>query len=375
MNIGFDAKRVYNNFTGLGNYCRTLIHNLSEFYPENRYFLYTPKRSERPETKEFSDTSRYKIIEPNTLWKAYWRSVSIKENLKKDRIQVFHGLSHEIPFGIDKIGVKSVVTIHDLIFKTYPNTYSAIDRKIYDFKFKYACQHADKIVAISQSTRNDIIKYYDIAPEKIEVIYQACNPVFWQKQSQEMVANTLAKTYLPSAYLLYVGSIIPRKNLLTLLKAYSFLPKSLQIPLVVVGNGSSYKREMQTYCLRAGLEQLIIWKDNVQDNNELQALYQGAKAFIYPSVFEGFGLPVAEALLCGTPVITSNVSSLPEAAGPSSFCINPLSAEEIANAIATVLTNSKRAAQMSEEGEKYVRSMLEPANITRQMQQLYTKLL
>ncbi|HHH52955.1 MAG TPA: glycosyltransferase family 1 protein, partial [Bacteroidetes bacterium] len=162
MRIGFDAKRLFLNYTGLGNYSRTLVSNLQRFYPQHEYHLYTTKTTRNKDTEEFFDTSKYTIHECHYSLKSYWRSYSIVENLKNDGIDIYHGLSAEIPFGIDKSGIKTVVTIHDLIFKFFKKDYTLIDRMLYNMKTKYACNHADKIIAISKRTKDDILSIYGI---------------------------------------------------------------------------------------------------------------------------------------------------------------------------------------------------------------------
>ena len=132
----------------------------------------------------------------------------------RHRIELFHGLSNEIPIGLNKVNIPSVVTIHDLIFRHYPNQYSWVDRQIYDYKFRYACENAQRIVAISESTKKDIVHFYNINPDKIKVIYQSCHERFVQERSQKTIDAVLKKYNLPENYLLYVGSIIERKNLL-----------------------------------------------------------------------------------------------------------------------------------------------------------------
>ena len=175
LRIGYDAKRLFNNFTGLGNYSRTLLANLAEYYPDNAYFLYSPKIAKNDETHFFLNSALFNVQLPKRGPGAYWRSVGIKRDLLKHKIQLFHGLSHEIPLGLEKANIRSIVTIHDLIFERFPEHYPFIDRKIYSLKFRYACRHADHIVAISENTKQDIIEFYDIPPEKISVIYQSCH--------------------------------------------------------------------------------------------------------------------------------------------------------------------------------------------------------
>jgi glycosyltransferase involved in cell wall biosynthesis len=185
MELGFDAKRLFCNFTGLGNYSRTLLKNLAKYYPEHDFHLYTPGIRHNSDTNPFLEEQTYNVHLPDGRFKKLWRSWSVVNDMQKDRIELFHGLSHEIPLRIRKTGIRSVVSIHDLIFKIYPETYPVLDRKIYDLKFGYACRNADRIIAISESTKRDIIKFYKIDEGRIDVSYQACNPLFYHDKDLE----------------------------------------------------------------------------------------------------------------------------------------------------------------------------------------------
>lgn len=179
MNIAFDAKRAFSNSTGLGHYSRTLIRSLSEFFPEHEYFLCAPKLSNRFDVANLKHT--YAVTPqhfPSSVFTAVWRSSWVKKDLQQLKIDLYHGLSNEIPMGIEKTGIKSVVTIHDLIFERFPGQYNKIDVQIYRKKFRYACKHADRIIAISEQTKNDIIQFYKIPENKITVCYQSCNEAF-----------------------------------------------------------------------------------------------------------------------------------------------------------------------------------------------------
>ncbi len=375
MNIGYDAKRLYNNFTGLGNYSRTLVTNLKKYHPELAITLYTPKVKKNVITDGFLSNKELTTYIPSSGVKSYWRTFSIKNQLKKDRIQLYHGLSHEIPHNIHKTGIKSIVTIHDLIYLVYPKTFSYVDRSIFNYKFRYSCNNADHIVAVSESTKWDIVNYFNIDPIKIEVIYQACNRLFGKLKTKEEI-NTILKNYnLPSEYVLYVGSVIERKNLVTIIESYDILPESKRIPLVIVGKGKKYKKRVQDRINDLHLEKYVHWIDNMDSNDELQCLYQQASLFIYPSLYEGFGIPVIEAMINKTPVITSNTSSLPEAGGPSAWYIDPLSAEQMAYGIEKILTDTSQQEKMKEGGYNYVINTFDEKNISERLFKLYKKTL
>ncbi len=352
LRIGFDAKRLFNNFTGLGNYSRTLVSNLGNYYPENQYVLFTPKLKANQETHLFFEYPNIKVVQPKTNFSSYWRSYGVKKKLNQESIMLYHGLSHEIPINLDQRKLKSVVTIHDLIFKQYPSQFRPVDRLLYNTKFRYACEHADAIVAISEHTKKDIIQFYNIDPQKISVIYQTCHDRF-KRPMEDAELEALAQEFrLPNEFMLYVGSIIPRKNLGGIIDAMQLLPPDLRIPLVVIGNGKQYKKEVIERIAQAGMEDLVFFPD-IQFN-QLPALYQLANVFLFPSIYEGFGIPIIEAQYAQTPVITSNVSALPEAGGNGAHYVDPFSPESIAQGIQKILTDEEYTAQLVENASNHI---------------------
>jgi glycosyltransferase involved in cell wall biosynthesis len=359
MNIGFDAKRAFHNHTGLGHYSRTLIRSLSEYHPEHQYYLFNPK----PSSLFSLSAENIKEIQPaglmNKLFRSAWRSNWVTKDLQKLNIDLYHGLSHEIPFGIEKTGIKSVVTIHDLIHERFPEQYSPLDIKIYTKKYRNACTHADKVIAISNQTRQDLIDYYKVPEEKIEVCYQSCNPAFAYQVSEEEKQRVKKQYNLPKQFFLSVGSIIERKNLLNVCKAVFLLRNEFDIPLVVIGGGTKYKQQVEDYVRQNGLEKKIIFLSDspfaksskaFQSAIDFPAIYQSSLAMIYPSFFEGFGIPILEALWSKVPVITSNVSCLPEAGGDAAYYVNPNSAEEIAEGMKKIYSDKLFAENMSTKG-------------------------
>ncbi len=377
MKLGFDSKRLFCNFTGLGNYSRSLVKNLQKLYPDNQYNLYTPELKRTSETAFFYDSPFFQTYKAKTAFKSFWRSFSILDQLKKDKIELYHGLSNEVPFNIKRSGIKSIVSIHDLIFKVLPDTYSLIDRTIYDLKFKNSCLNADRVIAISNSTKNDIVRFYNIDPSKIEVIYQTCNPIFYEQNNIKDNDSSLLKYNLPSEYILYVGSLEKRKNLTGIIKSYQQLHSDFQIPIVIIGGnkGKEYTKKWLDLVRVCGLENKIIWINDLKDNYSLQRIYQKAMALVYPSFYEGFGLPVVEALLSKIPAITSNISSLPEAGGPNSFYIDPNNPEELAYAITQVLSNTELRKTMISAGYDYAMQTFAPDRVTRQLLTCYEKTL
>lgn len=179
MRIGFDGKRAVENKTGLGNYSRFIIDILSRLHKENQYTIYAPKPKEKQSLDRILSRENIQIIYPAShFWKrlcSLWRIWGINKQIKEEQLSLFHGLSNELPLSIKKSKTRSIVTIHDLIFIRYPQFYKWIDRHIYIYKFKKACQNSDRIIAISEMTKRDIITFFGIDAHKIDVVYQSCH--------------------------------------------------------------------------------------------------------------------------------------------------------------------------------------------------------
>ncbi len=227
MRIGFDAKRAFTNTSGLGNYSRFVISALQKQYTQNDYYLFTTRQATL--FKNFLPAAaNLHLLQPNAFYKILpdvWRLAGLAASVTSLKLDIFHGLSNELPLFLSKTKVRQVVTIHDLIFVRYPELYFAHDRAIYHAKFKSACRNADKIIAISQQTQQDLIQFYGVAPEKIEVIYQDCDSIFQQPLPAETLGRVKAKYTLPDKYLLSVGTLERRKNHLHLIKAWRVVNK------------------------------------------------------------------------------------------------------------------------------------------------------
>jgi glycosyltransferase involved in cell wall biosynthesis len=347
MRVGFDAKRLFFNDTGLGVYSRLLLEGLQTHYPEPDYMLFAKKATQSKYYHQFSDLP---IISSE---KMLWRTWRMGHEIENNGCDIYHGLTHEIPIGLGKKNVRSVVTIHDLIFKKDPQLFPLIDRLIYDWKWDYSCRHADRIVAVSRHTKSDIIEIYQIPEEKIEVIHPPIDLQFGMNTDQQKLDDNRQKYHLPSAFFLYVSSINQRKNLLGLVKAISLLDHKDRMPLVVVGKGGSYEQKVRAEINRLDLQETIYFVGHVS-NDELPAFYAAALALVYPSIYEGFGIPIVESLLCDTPVITSNLSSMPEAMGPGGILIDPYAPEQIADAMLLMCSRPDLRKEYAMKGHAYV---------------------
>ncbi len=350
MRIGFDAKRAFFNNTGLGNYSRSTINALCRLFPENDYYLYTPSTGKHD---IYSPPENTTVRLPSTLWgsqlKSYWRTYGIGKQLAREEIEIYHGLSNEIPVGIERTGLKSIVTIHDLIFMRLPGLYPPIDRRIYEKKVRNAVKNADRIIAISRQTKEDLRELFGADEDKIRVIYQGCNPWFYNKETAEQRVIIRKKYNLPANYLLYVGTIEERKDLLTIVRAIH--ENNIDIPLVAIGGKTPYYVTVQKYIEQHAVSNIHFYHHI--SNSDLPAIYQQAEAFIYPSHYEGFGIPVLEALNSGIPVITSRGGCLEETAGRGGIFIDAGDADQLAEAIRQLIEDRGLRQKLVEVGARH----------------------
>ena len=302
---------------------------------------------------------------PSAIRKALWRSHGVVKDLVRDGVQVYHGLSGELPTGIRKAGIKSVVTIHDLIFMRHPEYYHWIDTKIYEWKFRQALREADRIIAISERTRQDILElggqqYAD----RIQVIYQSFAPHFSTDISSEEKARVRERYKLPQRFILNVGTIERRKNLALAVEAVELLPQDIH--LVAVGRQTSYVRDLphsDRLHLLGGIS-----------NRELAAIYALAEAFVYPSRYEGFGIPIIEAIAAGLPVVACTGSCLEEAGGPYSRYVGPDDVIGMAEAIKMSLRGSRGRQDRIARSREYIRRF-EGNDVAAQVAQVYHDLM
>lgn len=378
MKIGYDGKRAAQNFTGLGNYSRYVIEALAGSFPGEEYLVYVPKDVENKKFDSILSAAAGAIrkVLPAGRWdkkfRSLWRVWGITDDIARDGVQVFHGLSNELPLNIRRISsnVKSIVTVHDLIFLKCPECYPFIDRNIYNYKFRRACVNADRVIAVSECTKRDIVKHYGIAPEKIDVIYQGCDSLFAVQASEADKAAVRKKYSLPAKFVVSVGTIERRKNLLSVVKALSSLPEDVH--LVAVGRRTKYTALIDEYVQKNNLQNRVHLLHGVP-YADLPVIYQCADVFAYMSIYEGFGIPLLEALNCRVPVVAATGSCLEEAGGPGSKYTAPYDVEAIASAIKECFVPEVREAMIA-QGLEWA-AKFTPENFAQQTMNCYRKLL
>lgn len=346
LTIAFDAKRYFNNATGLGFYSRTLVEGLKHFYPQHRFLLYTPFNKGHWAASD--DGIRMPDSWLGRSFHPLWRSRGITAQLKRDGVNVFHGLSHELPAGLQRAGIGSVVTMHDLIFLRYPELYPPIDRFFYEQKYRRSAAAADCVVAISEQTRADLETYFKVPAQKIKVIGQSCDVVFERLSLRHLpdpqALPLPADIMIPASdFLIAVGSLTRRKNWHTLLDALYLLKNDgLNLPLVAIGAGKGgYAEGLRLQATQRGLQ--VYWLNQHIPTQTLAQLYRRASAMVYPSVFEGFGIPILEAMTIGIPVVTTRGGCFEEVGGPAALYADPASASDLAERIKEALDPAIRS--------------------------------
>lgn len=370
--IGFDAKRIVRNGTGLGGYGRTLVNDLIRRNDGNmELLLYAPDMGRDHLRQQIIQDPHARFVYPKgnpcRLSRDLWRVKGIVSQLKADGVQLFHGLTGELPLGIKKSGIKTVVTIHDLIFMRHPEYYNWLDVKIYEWKFRQTLKEADRIIAISECTKRDIIELGGISGDNIDVIYQSCNPRFLASQPSTLNAHPSS---LPPRYMLCVGTIEERKNLMLALRSLAHLPEDIH--LVAVGKQTKYAALVEAEAEKLGLKSRLHMLSGVSDA-DLHAIYSLAEVFVYPSRYEGFGIPIIEAIFSGLPVVACTGSCLEEAGGPDCLYVHPDDVEGFAQCVSRMLAGSPERDSRIQLSQNYVQRF-RGADVAGQVMEVYNRL-
>lgn len=370
--IGYDAKRIVRNGTGLGSYGRTLVNDLAPIMPDTTLRLYAPDAGRDDLRYQVQPRENVRFCYPRhlrfRLQRDWWRMKGVVKDLQRDGVELYHGLSGELPEGLSAAGIPGVVTVHDLIFLRHPEFYPALDAFFYKLKFRKMLREATRIIAISACTKRDILYYGDFPEDRIDLVYQSCSTRFSQPVSPSLLVEARRKYRLPQRYVLNVGTVELRKNILLGIRAMAKLPADLH--LVIVGRQTKYQKQLDAEIRRLGLGNRIHFLQGVP-NTLLPAVYRQAEAFIYPSRYEGFGVPVIEAIQSGLPVVAATGSCLEEAGGPDSLYVDPGDAD---GAAAAVLSAMENRTGMVERSRHYVRRF-ENQDVASQVLEVYGKAL
>ena len=354
MNIAYDGKRAVQNLTGLGNYSRLIVESVAREYPQHSLTLFAPSRRDNPRLAPVLSLPNVSMRLPQKgeapLGGSLWRTFGITRLLKPSGAALFHGLSNELPLNISRAGIPSVLTMHDVIYRTMPECYKAADRLIYDLKYGASCRAATRIIAISECTKRDIMRFYGVPEEKISVIYQGCDNIFHAEPTPDALAEVRKIYDLPERYLIQVGSIETRKNAALSVRALSALASP--VPLLLIGRPTPYLREVERLAEELGVRDRLRVLHDVPFRH-LPLLYRQAAAALYPSRYEGFGIPVLEALTCGTPCIAATGSCLEEAGGEAALYVDPDDARALARAADALISGGPEVAERIGRGLRH----------------------
>lgn len=322
MAIYLDISAAVHRRAGLGRYAENLALALAAANPDRYAVFYNRERGVEPP----ASLGRFSAHTVSRGYKSWRMLVWLGQlaHIGFDRLipdaEAFHATEHLL---LPLRSVPTVLTVHDLVFRRLPAHHKPLNRWYLNLAMPLFCRRATRIIAVSEHTRRDLVAAYDLAPEKVTVIYEAAAPHF-RPQPPEVVDAVRARYGLPGRYLIFVGTIEPRKNLTRLLRAFEALSvDGLSEGLVIVGRPGWLCGDFFNRLARSPVRDAVFLLGYSPDE-DLPALYAGAQALVFPSLYEGFGLPVLEAMACGTPVVASNVSSLPEVGGDAALYFDPV---------------------------------------------------
>ncbi len=361
---------MFSNTRGLGNYGRDVVRILSTYRAESQYILFTPEQN------DLIDRARNcRVVEPQKFidkaFPSLWRTKRICNDISQAELDVYHGLSNELPVGIERCGVATVLTMHDVLFLTSSELYPFVDRQIYKRKYLASCRRADRIIAISESTKSDLVDIVGLEPERIDVVRQGCDPVFYQTATQERKQQVKERFDLPEEYILTVGALEERKNHELIFRAMKRMKDDVR--LVVVGHETKYAAHLRRRVEGLGLSARVLFRHEVA-TSDLAVVYGLASVFVFPSMGEGFGRPILEAMASGVPVVTSEDRCLRETGGEAAVYVDSDDEGELSVVLDNLLENRELRETMMERGKKRA-ALFSDAEIAENLMNVYRKVI
>lgn len=349
MRIGIDTLAAHRKKTGIGTYISSLVNSLLKVDRENRYTLFVSR--ENAIIFPGDGPNCQKVFGPqiinNTNLRVLWEHTVLPFKVRQSQVDLLHGPTFVTPF---LSNVPSVVTIHDMTWFTHPDEHVPLKRGYYQSLIPVAARRAERVIAITESTRKDILRILDVPEEKVVTVHYGVDDIFQPVRDQANLAEIRQRYGIEKEFVLFVGMLEPRKNLVRIVEAFGELKKSgFEGWLVMAGPQGWGYEETAAKVRQLGLEEYVLFIGPVP-HEELPALFSAADLLVYPSLYEGFGLPPLEAMACGTPVIASNISSLPEVTGDAGLLVDPLDVSELAEAMRRVLTDGELRQRMRAKG-------------------------
>jgi glycosyltransferase involved in cell wall biosynthesis len=347
MRIAIEANLSWRNRAGTGSHVRGLFGTMEKIAPEHTYlYLADPMTPSRTTSEEGTKSTLQRLI--NGLRQMAWLQVSLARQVRASRAHLFHAPAGISPFWQP---CPTVITVHDLAILRYPETFDPLWRVYAMVTLRLALPRAEAVIAISESTRRDISEYFSLPTDRVHVIHNGYDRKFRPIADQERLTSIRHRLGLPERFVLSVGTLEPRKNISRLLEAFRHFKSQSDIPhkLVLAGDRGWLHADILEQIQSLALEQEVLFTGYV-DDDDLPLLYSAAEMLVYPSLYEGFGLPPLEAMACGCPVVTSDVSSLPEVVGDAAIRVDPYDVAAIARAMADLLNRPDLRAGLVEQG-------------------------
>jgi len=349
VRIAIDARKLHD--FGIGTYIRNLLRGLAKIDRATEYVLFC-----NPEDAAVAGElgSNFRAVPEKAGHYSITEQISIPLAVKRAHVDLFHAPHYVLPALTPG---PTVVTIHDCIHLMFPQYLTHHMSYAYARASIWTAAHkSDRIFTVSEQSKRDILKFFKVPPEKIVVTPNAIDERFNMAPSDELVRQTRERYQLSNSYILYVGNIKPHKNLERLIEAFDYVRSQgrSELELLIIGDEISKLQTLRRAVHKHKLHRYVRFHGHVADQT-LAVLYRLASVFVFPSLYEGFGLPPLEAMASGTPVVTSNVSSLPEVVGDAAVLVDPYSADAIAQGILKVLHSSHLRAELREKGFARVR--------------------
>lgn len=353
MNITIDARLILNSMTGIGNYLIHLVEALLSIDKKNVYHILVQNNINQNhpinqwcQPNLIKEKMGIRPVRPG-------QHLLVPMKLRGKSIDIYHYPHFDLPL---LQGHPSVVTIHDLKYIIAPGLFPEFGslKKLYmNFCYRMSCRKAEKIIVVSENTKRDLVRLFRVPDHKLTVIPLAANSNNKLIRNKKEIGQKLSKLGIDSKYFLFVGERRPHKNLVRIIEAFQIFKQHGfdDYKLVIIGKKYGSYSEPEQKIERLNLNENVILKGYVSDE-ELALYYQGAEAFLFTSLYEGFGIPILEAMRCGTPVITSNISSLPEVAADAALCINPVSSSAIAEAMERLVLHPELKINLTTKGLK-----------------------
>ncbi len=353
--IGFDAQYANTGDATLFSYARFIIEAMAEACPRHSYFrMYVSGDETTEEYTRLATLHNVESMEPDGgVWRKLpwlWRLFPIGRDLQRGDVELFHSLSEFVPFGLQRRGIPSIVTVHNLDFIRLRKHFMPLHNFLRRIAMTASLRRADRIIAVSENVKKDVVRYLHIDSEKIDVIYRGCHRRFTEDISEERLREVEERYHLPKRYMLFVGTHVPRKNLGLLIETMPEIDHDIE--LVIVGRATTHTKHIKQRIKSLGLKDRVHMLYGVADE-DMPAVYALASLYLMPSLYEGFPPTIVEALTVGVPVIATRGSSMEEAGGASSMYIGSSDREALAGAITQIMHDEELRQGMIREGKSY----------------------